>query len=153
MKKAHHIIVLCFLIVLLAPFPIAAAARFEAGEKPDLIKLQREYFKAIKDRKYDVASAFLANGYVGVYSDGIIDREHEIKDLNHFPLTEYQITNEKVAFPNDLAGIVTFRLHVKVTVDGKDFFEDDNIACVWTRQGKKWLMSSQAAVKVRTPSE
>src|SRR5262245_58726930 len=116
MKKPTHIIVFCFVIVLLTQFSIPAEARSEASEQPDLIKLQRAYFEAIKDRKYDVASAFLANGYVGVYSDGIIDREHEMKDLHQFALTDYQITNEKVSFPNKPTGIVTFRLHVKVTV-------------------------------------
>src|SRR5262249_5408840 len=100
MKKLTHIIVFCLVFGLLTQSPITAAAKFKPGEKFDLIKLQREYFEAIKDRRYDIASAFLADSYTGVYSDGIIDRAHEITDLQHFPLTEYQITNEKAVFPN-----------------------------------------------------
>jgi len=150
--KTHRLVFLV-LIVLSIHFPIHAAARLQPDGQPDLIKLQSDYFESIKDRKYEIASAFLADDYTGVYSDGIIDREREVKDLHQFPLTEYTMSNEKVSFPNDLTGIVTFRLHVKITVNGKDFFEDDNIACVWTMHSKKWLISSQAAVKVRIPSE
>jgi hypothetical protein len=138
---------------LLFPIPVPATTHFQQKSKSDLIKLQATYFQAIKDGKYDVVSALLAIDYVGVYSDGIIDREHEIKDLHNFALTDYQVSNENVTFPNVRTGIVTFKLHVKVTVNGKDFTEDDNISCIWTKQNKKWLMSLQAAVKIRSASE
>ena len=74
---------------------------------------------------------------------GIIDRAREAKDLKEFPLAAYEMSQEKVPFLGPAAAVTTFRLHVKVTVDGKDFFEDDNLSCVWSLQKKKWRMVSQ----------
>lgn len=140
---------------LLAAMSVLAATVQGLGlpvntDENELIKRQQQYFENIKNKKYDAAAADLADNYIGVYADGIIDRTRELKDLKAFAeiLADYQISQEKVTFPNEKTAIVTFHLHVKVMVNGKDFFEDDNVACVWTLNKKQWRMSSQAAVKV-----
>ncbi|MEP6849743.1 MAG: hypothetical protein ABI999_12880 [Acidobacteriota bacterium] len=43
-------------------------------------------------RNYDSAIGLPADDYVGVYADGIIDRDKEIKDGKEFPLTAYEMT-------------------------------------------------------------
>ena len=152
--SAKTFLMLSLMLTLLAPFSLLANSDVNGKKETELLKMQRGYFEAIKNKDPDAAVKNLADDYVGVYADGIIDRERENKDLKAFALVlaDYQISQEKVSFPNSKTGIVTFRLHVKVVVDGKDFFEDDNIACVWTLQNKKWRMSSQAAVKIRNNS-
>lgn len=119
-----------------------------------LIVRQQQYFENIKNKNYEAAAADLADNYVGVYADGIIDKTRELKDLKTFSqiLVDYLISQEMVIFPNHKTGIVTFHLRVKITINGNDFFEDDNVACVWVFQNKKWRMISQAAVKVRNNS-
>lgn len=143
-------IALLFILLTLC-LPLAPIAAAPAGDRngDELIKKQKDYFEAIKN-KDDKVAGVIADDYVGVYADGIIDRAHELKDLKSFALvlSDYQMSQEKVAFPNPKTGIVTFHLHVKVTVNGKDFYEDDNVSCVWTHQKKGWQISSQSAVKV-----
>jgi hypothetical protein len=143
--------------ILAAVFVLTAIQAFGLSgntSEGDLIKRQQQYFEHIKNKKYDAAADDLAENYVGVYADGIIDRTRELKDLKTFSeiLADYQISQEKVTFTNPKTAIVTFHLHVKVSVNGKDFFEDDNVACVWTLNKKQWRMASQAAVKVHNNS-
>ena len=145
--------VLIAIAVLAVSACLLAAAPSPKATDGDLLKLQHGYFDAIMARKYDSAIDLLADDYTGVYADGIINRAHETKDLKEFPLTAYEMSQEKVTFLGAKVAIVTFRLHVKVTVDGKDFFEDDNLSCVWNLQKKKWRMVSQAAVKVPASSQ
>src|SRR5260221_6087375 len=148
MRSLHRFILLAIATLLAAPVSLSANGLSSKASDADLLKLQHSYFDSIMARNYEAAIALLAENYMGVYADGIIDREREIKDLREFPLTAYEISQEKVLFPNAKVAVVNFHLHVKVTVDGKDFFEDDNLSCVWNLQKKKWRMVSQAAVKV-----
>ncbi|MFM9903031.1 MAG: nuclear transport factor 2 family protein [Pyrinomonadaceae bacterium] len=133
------------------PASVFASARPGDLEK-EIINKQTAYFESLKNKNSAAAAAVLADDYVGVYSGGIFDRDREIKDLKDFAavLSEYRISEQRVRFPNVKTAIITFRLHVKVVVEGKDFFEDDNIACVWTKRKKSWVLSSQAAVKVKS---
>jgi len=140
--------------VNIMPLVLAVAVSFQAyaasaTKEDDLVKRQQLYFEDLKNKKPDAVASILADDYVGVYADGIIDRARELKDINTFSqvLSDYEISQEKVTFPNTRTAIVTFHLHVKVTVKGKDYFEDDNVACVWTLDKKQWRMASQAAVK------
>jgi hypothetical protein len=64
----------------------------------------------------------LDRDYIATYGLGIFDKTREEKDLKEFPLVAYEMTEIKTAFPNRKTGIISFKLHVKVTVDGKDFF-------------------------------
>lgn len=149
MKKLllNRLSILASLLILTLSIQVLATSK---TDEADIIKRQQQYFEDIKNKKPDAVGDLIANDYVGVYADGIIDRTRELKDIKTFAeiLADYQISQEKVAFPNPKTAIVTFHLHVKVKVNGKDFFEDDNVACVWTLDKKQWRMSSQAAVKV-----
>jgi hypothetical protein len=135
------------LTVLLLSLGVVCSGTSEAN----VLKQQHYYFEALKNKNDGAAAAELADDYVGVYSGGIINREHEVADLKNFArvLSDYSVSGEKVSFPNRKTAIVTFKLHVKVVVAGEVFLEDDNVACVWTLQNKKWRLSSQAAVKIK----
>lgn len=148
MRSLNKFIRIAIVALLAAPISLSASNFPSKASDADLLKLQHSYFDFIIARNPDAAIGLLAENYTGVYADGIIDRVREIKDLKEFPLTGYEMSQENVIFPSSRVAVVNFHLHVKVTVDGKDFFEDDNLSCVWSLQKKGWRMISQAAVKV-----
>ena len=125
-----------------------AFAQTFSKQQNELIDKQKSYFDAVIKKNYEYLDGLLAEDYIGGYSLGIIDKAKESKDLREFPLKEYQMSETKVVLPNPKTGIIVFKLHVTVTVEGKDYSEDDILNCVWTKYGKKWLLSSQSAVKV-----
>ena len=136
----------CLALALIAVNPAGA----QGLDKKQQILLEREksYFDAVEKKQYDFLDALLAEDYIGTYGLGIFDKTREKKDLREFPLTDYQISDVKTSFPNSKTEIISFKIHVKVLVEGKEFTEDDFINCVWTQHGKKWLLSSQTAVKL-----
>ena len=138
-----------FLIYAIAfLLPITVFAQNTGKKKIALIALQKSYFDAVIKRDYGYLDSLLAEDYIGGYSSGSLDKQRESKDLREFPLKEFQMTDIKTAFPNPRTEIIVFRLHVVVNVSGKDFAEDDTLNCVWTKHGKKWLLSAQSAVKI-----
>ena len=132
-------------LMLLCAAPILANGS-DRDEKA-LIDKQKSYFDAIIRKDYVAVDALLAKNYFATYALGIIDRTREIKDVRDFPLVSYNISDTKVVFLNTKTGLISFKLHVKVVVDGKDFFEDDFLSCVWTKAKTGWVMTTQTAVK------
>lgn len=132
----------------------AAHSFATSGVRPDgpaeIIELQKQFFENIKSHNYDAIAATLSESYSGVYADGIIGREKEIEDLKSFALRDYKLSDAKVQFLSRNIAAITFRLEVKITVNGRDFFENDNILCVWGKKSRKWQLLSQAAVKARS---
>jgi hypothetical protein len=137
-----------FVILTAQCFSQTAGQSFDKNQTVLLAK-QKAFFEAIKNKQYDFLDRSLAEDYLGVYRAGIIDKRRESKDLRAFPLSDYQMSEIKIVFPNAKTGIVAFRLHVKVALENQAFAEEDNyLECVWTRRGKNWLLSSQSAAKV-----
>lgn len=133
-------------LLLLSAFGFYQASAQNKNEDA-VVARQKEFFEDVKSKKYEVLDNLLTADYIGTYSQGIIDKAHESKDLRQFNLTEYSMSEIKTAFPNNKTGLISFRLHVEVLVEGKKFTEDDFVHCVWTKHGKKWLLSAQTAVK------
>jgi hypothetical protein len=140
-------IILPCVFVWATPFCLAQSKHTDSREKA-LIARERAYFDAIIAKKYGALSEMLADNYLGTYRAGIIDKTHEAKDLANFPLADYAMTEVKTGFPAPNIGIISFRLHVRIVVEGKDIAEDDYLCCVWTRQGGRWVLSAQTAAKV-----
>lgn len=112
-----------------------------------LIDRQKSYFDAIIRKDYQAVDGLLARNYYATYALGIIDRAREMKDVREFPLVSYNISDSKVVFLDKRHALVSFKLHVKVVVEGKDLFEDDFLTCVWSKAKSGWQMSEQTAVK------
>jgi hypothetical protein len=135
------------LFLIISMIGLAFMSSIASTSKAAILDRQKEFFDSIIKRDYSAIDSMVAASYVGTYSLGIFDRPKELADLRQFPLASYEITNSKVVFLNRSNAIIAFRLHVRVVVEGKDIFEDDNINCVWSRRHGKWLLASQTAVK------
>ena len=143
MRTALSSIIVGF--ILLIAFP--AIAKASGSDEKKLIEKQKSYFDAIIRKDYKTVDGLLAENYYATYALGIIDRTREMKDVREFPLVSYDISGVKVVFLNKKTGLISFKLDVKVVVDGKDFYEDDYLSCVWTKAKSGWVMTTQTAVK------
>ena len=135
------------LVIVSTALAIQAFGQAPGTNEARLIERQRSYFDAIIRKDYKTVDGLLAENYFATYALGIIDRAREMKDVREFPLVSYDISNTKVVFLDKKTALISFKLHVKVVVDGKDFFEDDFLSCVWIKGKAGWVMTSQAAVK------
>jgi hypothetical protein len=135
------------LVIVSTALTIQAFSQAPGTNEKTLIEKQRSYFDAIIRKDYKTVDGLLAENYFATYALGIIDRAREMKDVREFPLVSYDISNTKVVFLDKKTALISFKLHVKVVVDGKDFFEDDFLSCVWIKGKAGWIMTSQAAVK------
>ena len=131
-------------LVLAVAVPVVKGS---SSDEKALVDKQKSYFDAIIRKDYKTVDALLAENYYATYALGIIDRVREMKDVREFPLVSYDISETKVMFLDKKTGLISFKLHVKVVVDGKDFFEDDYLSCVWTKAKNGWLLTTQTAVK------
>jgi hypothetical protein len=126
---------------------------FAADDSSVLLERQRGYFDAIVRRDYKAVEATLAENYSATYALGIIDKKKEMEDVKNFPLAAFDISQPKVIFLSGQIATVSFKLHVKVVVEGKDFFEDDYLSCIWQKRKKDWIMVGQSAVKVKAEGQ
>ena len=141
----HIFIVLGYLVLTLCAESSVALSR--SNDPGTLIQKEKSYFDSIIKKDYAAVDVVFTDNYMGTYALGTIDKKREMEDVRQFPLVSYTISDPKVVYLNSKTGIISFKLSVKVVVDGKDFFEDDFMSCVWTKRKKDWLMSAQAAVK------
>ncbi|MBS1796461.1 MAG: nuclear transport factor 2 family protein [Acidobacteria bacterium] len=145
MRRRLILILLMFVLTT----AVAPAARAQKNERNGqlLIARQRQFFEAIKNKRYRRLDNMLSRDYLGTYALGIIDRNRERADLRKFNLTGYRMSGVRTAFPDERTGIISFRLHVEVLFDGKTVEEDDFISCVWTKKNGRWQLAAQTAVK------
>jgi len=110
----------------------------------ELIELEREYWQALKDKDYATAQRLTEDGGIvtGAQGVGTIDRQTLVTMMEQAPYTidDYTLDRDmKVRMLGDDIGVVAYKVHEKLTVEGKSVEFDAADTSTWIRRNGGWV--------------
>ena len=81
----------------------------------------------------------MSKEYYGVYAEGVKTLDVEVADMAKSDLRDYSFSDVKVVFPHPKMAVMTYKVKVQATAEGKDVSGTYNSGSVWIQQGGKWV--------------
>lgn len=123
-----------------------------------LIDLEMKFWQALVDDDADAAIELLGDNALMVSSQGAIQFDHDgyrkMAEQGPSKLTDFELTDVNVMFPNDSTAILTY--HVKQTLaqrgegngNSTGSVQEVNDTSTWVKTGDRW----QCVAHTETPS-
>jgi hypothetical protein len=110
----------------------------------DLLKLERRYWQAIKERDIEGAMGLTDDPCIVAGASGVASVDHRafsrIMDSAKYTLNSFEVKDDaKVRMIGDDVAILAYNVHEDLTVDGKHVKMNAADSSVWVRRDGKWL--------------
>ena len=151
MKKPF---ILCFITLLvIAPVYLGQAKPGKPGKSAPsesaITDLEKSAWEAYKSKQADAFKALMSKDYYGVYAEGVKTLDAELADMAKSDLRDYSFSDIKVVFPHPKMGVMTYKVKLQGTADGKDVSGTYNSGSVWVQQGGKWVGAFHTEAKTQ----
>jgi hypothetical protein len=119
-----------------------------------LIALEKKFWQSMVDNDSDAAIAMLNDPALMVSSHGAIKFDHEtyrrMADHGPMKLSEFELSDLQVVFPNDTTAVLTYHAKQKVTPRGRSegTVQEVNDTSTWIKNGDRW----QCVMHTETPA-
>ncbi len=130
-----------------ATFFAATAVSFASPDKDILTKAEKAVWQTVQEKNWDSFRKYLADDFRGVYSNGINNLDQEIASTKDFDLKSFSLGEIDVVFLDKDAALLTYKVTVQATQEGKDVSGAYNAASVWKKVGNDWRVSYHTDVK------
>jgi hypothetical protein len=114
----------------------------KATEK-ELLKLERDYWQAVKDRDVEAAMRLTDDPCIVAGASGVgrIDQKSFARIMSGatYTLHDFDVKEPEVRMIGDDVAILAYKVHEKLTVDGKSVDLDAADASMWVRRNGRWL--------------
>ncbi len=110
----------------------------------DLLALETRYWQAIKDQDADAALALTHDPCVVTGAQGVakIDRAAHKKMIEEggsaYTLEDFTLSEPQVEMISDDVAVLGYKVHEKLTVEGKPLSLDAADASTWVRKNGEW---------------
>ncbi len=113
----------------------------------ELLELERQYWAAIKDRDVESAMRLTDNPCIVAGAQGVaaIDRKGFMSMMNaaNYTLDEFSLSDDvTVHLLRDDVAVLAYKVHERLTVDGKALALDAADTSTWVRRDGRWLCAS-----------
>ena len=136
----------------IVPFAVAALLAAPASAQTPapsaLLAQENAVWQAIVDHKPEVFASFLDRDYVGVYADGFKTAAQELDQVRAISLARFQISDFVVRAVDASDLVVTYRIDVSGTAQGRDFSGRYNTASYWHRIGRQWRIQFHSETQI-----
>ena len=128
-------------------FGLTALSFSAAGDKDAIIKEEKAIWQTVKDKNYDAFRKYLTNDYRGVYKEGITNAEEDLTNVRKADLKSMSFGDMDVVFLDEDAAMVTYKITVQGTQEGKDDSGSYNCASIWKKSGNEWRVAFHTEIK------
>ena len=150
MKKPF---ILCFITLAMVPVYLGQAKPGKEGKlvpsESTITDLEKSAWEAYKSKQADAFKALMSKDYYGVYAEGVKTLDAELADMAKSDLRDYSFSDIKVVFPHPKMGVMTYKVKLQGTADGKDVSGTYNSGSVWVQQGGKWVGAFHSEAKTQ----
>jgi len=151
MKKPF---ILCFITLLaIAPVYLGQAKPGKADKlapsESTITDLEKSAWEAYKSKQADAFKALMSKDYYGVYAEGVKTLDAELTDMAKSDLRDYSFSDIKVVFPHPKMAVMTYKVKLQASADGKDVSGTYNSGSVWVQQGGKWVGAFHSEAKTQ----
>ena len=109
----------------------------------ELIRLEKKYWQAIKDRNVDAAMNLTDEPCIVTGSRGAMSVDkHTLKAMMKdapYTLHDFQLRDPQVRLLGDDVAIVAYQVHEELTVDGRRMELDAADSSTWVRRDGRWV--------------
>ncbi len=117
-----------------------------ATVEQELLELEKDYWRAIKDKDVEAAMRLSDDPCIVVGAQGIVRINRvslaEMMKAASYTLHHFEISDDaQVRLWRDDVAIVAYKVHEELTVDGKRVTLDAAGASTWTRRDGRWVCS------------
>lgn len=99
---------------------------------------EKAAWQAFKDKKADDFKKLLSPDMVAVYSDGTFGLQHELDMMAKMDVKSFALSDMKVTMTDADTAIVTGKVKVESSLDGKDMSGESHTATVWQKKDGDW---------------
>ena len=130
-------------LLAIAPMCFGQAKPAKAGKSAandsTITDLEKSAWETYKNKQADAFKALMSKEYYGVYAEGMKTLDDELANMAKSDLRDYSFSDIKVVFPHPKMAVMTYKVKVEATADGKDVSGTYNSGSVWVQQGGKWV--------------
>ena len=141
MKKPF--ILCCITLLAVAPLCFGQANPAKAGKSAandsTITDLEKSAWETYKNKQADAFKALMSKEYYGVYAEGMKTLDDELANMAKSDLRDYSFSDIKVVFPHPKMAVMTYKVKLEASADGKDVSGTYNSGSVWVQQGGKWV--------------
>ena len=109
----------------------------------ELLKLEQQYWQAIKDKDVDAAMRLTDDPCIVAGASGVasIDQKtfERIMNTAKYTLHDFDVKDPQVRMLGNDTAILAYKVHEKLTVDGKPVSLDAADASIWVRKNGHWV--------------
>ena len=120
--------------ILVATIAVANAA----PDKETIIAKEKAAWQAFKDKKADDFKKIISADLMAVYDSGIKNLAQEIDTMGKMNMTSFNLSDINVTFPDPETALITYKVKVDATMEGKDISGSYNAGSVWRIKKGEW---------------
>ena len=125
-----------------APFFVFAQGKAGAPSlKTTILENETATWETLKQKNYSAYGELLADNYAGIDNTGISNRAELLKALPELHLKAYSIEDVKVMSVASGVALITYKVKLDGSYQGKELKRPIYAASVWVRHGSKWLQT------------
>ena len=136
------------MIALLATVAVSIAA----PDKDAMMAKEKAAWQAFKDKKSDEFRKLLHADFMGVYSDGIQTRQKELETMQKWDMKSFSFSDFNLVMPDADTAIVTYKVTIEGTSEGKDASGNYNAGSVWHMKNGEWHAVFHTNTKQEKPA-
>jgi hypothetical protein len=115
-----------------------SAIALASPDKETVVAAEKDAWKNIKDKKFDLFQKMLTTDFRGVYASGINKTDKEVTEVRTLDLKSFKLGEMDVVFIDKDAAMVTYQVTIEGTEGGKDISGKANAASIWKKEGNDW---------------
>ncbi len=128
------------------------AVSIAAPNKDAMMEKEKAAWQAFKDKKSDEFKKLLSPDFMAVYSDGIQTKQKEIDSMQKWEMKSFSISDFKLAMPDADTAVMTYKVMVEGTSEGKDASGTYNAGSIWQMKKGEWHPIFHTNMKEEKPA-
>jgi len=142
-----------YITCTIAAFFATIAVSMAGPDKDAMMAKEKAAWQAFKDKKSDEFNKLLSPNFMGVYSDGIQNKQQEIDSMKTWDMKSFDLSDFNLVMTDKDTALVTYHVKVEGTADGKDASGTYNAGSIWQMKNGEWHpifhtnMKQEAAAK------
>ena len=128
------------------------AVSIAAPDKDTMIAKEKAAWQAFKDKKSDEFKKMLSPDFMGVYSDGIQTLQKEMDSMQKWDMKSFALSDFNLVMTDADTAIVTYKVVVEGTADGKDASGNYNAGSIWQMKNGAWHAVFHTNTKQEKPA-
>jgi len=128
------------------------AVSIAAPDKAAVEAREKAAWQAFKDKKTDEFKKFLSADFMGVYADSIQTLQQEVDTMQKWDMKSFSLSDFNLAMPDPDTAVMTYKVTLEGTVEGKDASGTYNAGSVWHMKNGKWQAVFHTNTKEEKPA-